>query len=278
MKRWHLLALASLCASCGTTPRTEVVLLVTTDYSVPTELDAFTATVAAPDMEIQTASATLTGPEDLPRSLGLVHRAGPLGTFDVTVDGTLADSVVATRRARFSFQEGRTLVLRIHLSPACEAVRCVGDETCEGGACRPIRVAPDELQPWPPADSGVMDATPSDVGADAPTGDSSLPDGGPDTIAPTDATGDAPTPSCDDLFSELRDYNLCEERPGECEFYSAETLNPSCRAVCDASDQVCVAAYVPGGPMGRARCTQSATLPCDEMADSVLCVCSRAGP
>ncbi len=272
--RWLLLSLLLLSA-CGTSPRTEVVLLVSTDYAVPSEVDAFNATVDAPDMEIQTASATLSSPSDEPRTLGLVYRDGPLGPFDATIQGMLGGGVVATRRARFTFQEGRTLVLRIHLSRSCESVRCAGDETCEDGACRPILVAPDELQPWPPtmmdaatdALDGAVDSAPPDAAMDGSM-DSGPMDAGVDAEAGT-------LPTCDSLFADRVDYDACDQRPSECEFFANPASNMSCGQVCAAAGETCVSASIPANDTGRNRCNAAMASTCDALEDLLLCVCSR---
>jgi hypothetical protein len=254
--------------------------MVTTDYAVPAEIDTFTTTVAAPDMEIQTASAPLTGPDDLPRTLGLVHEDGPLGSFDVTVEGTHAGSQVATRRARFAFQEGRTLALRIHLSRACEtAERCVGDETCAAGACRPIQIAPDELEPWPPPRDASMDAPSVDAMVDSAVPDSAPGDSATDGRADaSDGAVDAGVVPCDALFSGVERYHLCDEGPTDCEFYADPAMDMSCAQVCDLAAQTCVEAYQPAGSGGPARCSQDTTSACDAPADELLCVCSRTSP
>jgi len=257
-------------------------LWVTTDYAIPTEISQLEVTVSGPSMEIQTSSAALSGPGDLPGTLGLAHEGGPLGPFDLTVDGTGAGAVVvATRRARFMFRPGETLVLEIHLSRACEGVRCAGDDTCDDGMCRPVDLASTELTSWPPqSDAGSDSAT--DAQVDAP--DSGPVDAGdgapPDAGRPDGAPPDAPMPdtavgsACDDLFGARTDYFLCAERAGECEFYVDPTATLSCEGVCMLSGATCVGSYAETSDFGAGRCRRAAMQTCSVTGDDFICICT----
>lgn len=139
-------ALAPTLASCETDP-TEVVLIVTSDFSVPSELDRLEVTVEGPDGTTQTATATLSAGDGLPRSLGLYNPSGPLGPFTARVDGFSGNVRVARRLAVFDFERDRSLEVEVRLLEACRAVTCLCSElfcsTCgEGGVCTNARVTP----------------------------------------------------------------------------------------------------------------------------------------
>jgi hypothetical protein len=267
-----LLALLVSAAACGESPRTQVMLVVSTDFAIPTEVDEFSVTAAGPDMVIQMATASLTSSAELPRTLALVHEGGPLTGFDVTVSATLADAEVVSRRVRFSFQEGQTLSLPIFLGRDCAMVSCAGDDTCVEGACASIDIDSSELGPWPPPapdagmDSGT-DAAPDagDAAMDAPV-DSSL----PDTMVPVDAAGE-----CNALYSGVRDYAFCVGTPSACEFYSNPPGPTSCEDTCAMGGGTCLEAFQSMGTSAPDNCMRGPSVSCGNGANNLICVCSR---
>ncbi|NIU69764.1 MAG: hypothetical protein GWN73_32035, partial [Actinobacteria bacterium] len=82
----------------------------------------------------------MSGPESLPATVGMVHTTGPLGPVQVTAIGQLRGRDIVGRTASVSFQEGRTLILRIELLRECLDVMCPPMETCAAGGCRSIDV------------------------------------------------------------------------------------------------------------------------------------------
>ena len=192
----------TLLAGC-TTSRTEVILVVDTDLRGTGGIDNLSVEVTTPAGATTTSLATLgPGQPALPRTLGLVHEDGALGPYSVHVVGKTGAAVRVTRDVRFTFQEGRTLMLRIDLVASCESARCGSGQTCAAGACRSIDLAPSELTEWtgtppalvldgavPPLDAGDRDlGTPLDAGADdAGPADSGPADAGPTDAGPADA-------------------------------------------------------------------------------------------
>ena len=151
-----------LCCMLGcTSPRTELLVVTTTDLAIPAEIDAFEIEAASPGGQAQESVARL-GPGELPppRVLGLVPEAGRLGPYTLFIRGTLRGAVVVERRVEVDFQSGRTLVLRVDLTRSCVGVDCSAGETCAAGACRAARVGPEELEPYggqlPGADGAVV--------------------------------------------------------------------------------------------------------------------------
>lgn len=164
--------------------RTEIIVVVDTDFSVPTEMDAVAIAVTRDDVT-QTSLADLIV-QGVPRTLGVVHDSGSLGPLTVVVTGKLGDQDVIDRTASVSFLPGRTVVLRMFLLKACENRDCMTQTCGEGGSCRPIEIDPAELIDWtgvPPRLDGGVDAppdappdqSPPDMPTDVP------PDVGPDT-------------------------------------------------------------------------------------------------
>lgn len=267
----HLAALvfAFVVCGCSAEPLTQVMLVVGTDYAVPTEVSQFSVVASGPNMQIQTAGAMLTSPADLPQTLGLVHEGGELGPVDVSVSAMMADTAVVERRLSFNFQQGRTLELRIDLLQSCAGVSCGVTETCQDGTCRPVDVDPSELTAWTgqpsPADSGISpDAGDAgDAGTPGDAGDGAI-DGAP---------GDAGPDSCEALYGALRRYEECDSNPSECEFYSDPETNQSCDSLCAAGSGVCIEAFRKAG--GMESCRRGDALRCDEPDNRPICVCSR---
>jgi len=156
-----LVALAALAWGC-TDKRTEVIVVTDTNLRVPTAVDSFRLVVTDPGGGTKETLAMLgEGQPPLPRYVGLVHRNGPLGPYRVDVTARLGSTDVVGRSARFEFQKGRTLLLRLDLLSTCVGMSCGADQTCGPSGCRPVDVAPAELEEWrgPPSagDAGCLD-------------------------------------------------------------------------------------------------------------------------
>jgi hypothetical protein len=136
-----LLFVALACACSDTVlPLSQIVVLVDSDLSVPSELDALSIDVSGV-LDMPHASADLTQ-DRLPRNLGLVYSGGPLGPITVTVRGLQAGKSIVQRVAIVWFQRDKTLLLRIPLQRACAAAEaCSADMTCDAGRCVPALVS-----------------------------------------------------------------------------------------------------------------------------------------
>jgi len=150
MRRFLCACVIASALGCGSSaePVTELLVVVDSDLPVPAELDAVRVEVSG--AMAASASGGLTGPgaTPLPRTVGLVHRGGPLGPLEVTVIGTRAGTEVIRARAITSFIEGRTLILPIMLARTCAGITCSADRTCSGGDCAPANVDPATLEEW----------------------------------------------------------------------------------------------------------------------------------
>ncbi len=157
---WMVAALAA--AGCSVRPLTQLIVVTDTDLAVPGQIDRVRVTVVAPSGTMHDSVQMLTTPGDLPTTLGVVHRGGPLDPIEVRVVGSHGDTEIVRRSAVTAFIEGRTLVLPIHLQASCVGVVCASAETCIAGACVSAVVPANMLADWsgtPPrlADGGRGD-------------------------------------------------------------------------------------------------------------------------
>jgi hypothetical protein len=176
-------ALGVVMAGCEPAPVTQVLLVVDTDLDVPATIDELGITVTGPSGEVHRASGPLASPSDLPGTLGIVHRGGPLGEVYVEIAGRRGGEVVIERKASFDWVADETRVLRVNLASRCLSEDCGDDRTCDVQGCRSVRATPAELSPYEGqpqrSDAGAeghVDASPL---LDAAATDASAPDGGP---------------------------------------------------------------------------------------------------
>lgn len=170
-------------AACGRAP-TEIVVLVTTDLDVPADADVLRVTVTEPDGEVRESDVAISS-GDAERTLVLLHRGGALGPLEIRASARLGATEVLAARRIVSFEDGRTLHLRIPLDRACATVSC-GARTCEAGRCRDPEVGACDLDPAQCSDGGVEDAGAGDAAVDdgGPV-DASEPDAGPGCTLPS---------------------------------------------------------------------------------------------
>jgi hypothetical protein len=201
-------ALATI-AACSAS-RTEVIVVTDTDLRGPGGIDNMIATVTGPSGDIQMSSARIgAGEPPLPRTLGLVWEGGRLGPFTVRLTGNAGGATLVTRVASFSFQEGRTLALRMDLLASCASATCGGEQTCGESGCRPIAIDPGELQQWsgrPPALDVDAATAPIDGGSPPPV----------DGCAPSSETCNGADDDCDGSIDETFDLDADEANCGAC--------------------------------------------------------------
>lgn len=140
---------------------TEIVLEVQSDLEVPRQLDEVRVDVRRPGGDAQTATAALgDGERALPRTLTLVHAAGPLGPVEVDVVGRVDGRDVLRRELSLGFEEGRSRQVVVFLAADCRGVDCGTGQTCDRGTCRSVEVPPCELAGTDCGDAGLTDAAP----------------------------------------------------------------------------------------------------------------------
>jgi hypothetical protein len=227
-----VLGAALIVAACAPA-KTEIIVAVDTDLSVPDELNAVRIDLVGPTGQVRRANGTLESASDLPASVGVHWSEGPLGPIQLTVTGIKDGRDVIQRRARTSFVEGETRVLWMVLVESCLERACPLDQTCSEGGCRPIDVGSDELAVFAGAlkrpDGGDLDA-----GADASVE--------PDACVPIDEVCNEADDDCDGHVDETFDLSTDIDHCGRCDVECPK--NPShgspvcrmgeCAVECDA--------------------------------------------
>ena len=186
---------ATLVASCGEGPVTQVMVVIDADDVVRAEIGAVRIEVFGGAEAIPMTPAS--------RGPVVEQAVGPRGAWPIThaivpldddssrrfrVDATALRasgdaSGFITVRAISGFVEGRTMALRLRFHATCRDVACDIAETCTSdGECGSAVDPP--LDTWNGVDGGV---TPRDAGPDGAAGDS----GGGDAGGPTDGGPDA---------------------------------------------------------------------------------------
>lgn len=182
----------SLALGC-TSPATQLVVVVGSDYTPGTELtrvrietvDASGAVVEVREVDV---GATATpGRVTIPFSFGLV----PLGGDPDRVVRLRASAFVSGEptarvlvQAITRFVRGETRLLPLFLARSCEATSCRADETCAAGTCVAATIDPTTLPQVRPGEElrdagGAIDARAIDAaGVDAPVPDGGGTDGG----------------------------------------------------------------------------------------------------
>ena len=227
-----VVAILAVWAGCSEDPRTEIIVSVDSNLSVPGQLDEILIGVVDPDMELKEATATLgEGQPPLPRTLGLVHEDGSLGPYEIRVVGRHAGADVVVRRARTSFIHGKTLLLEMDLLAECRENVCALSTTCTADGCQPVDVDPETLPEWqgddPPRDAGMVetDAGPgTDAGPETDAGP--MEDGG---CVPATEVCNGLDDDCDDSIDE--DFDL-DNDPSNC---------GTCGMTCSPPDRDCCA-------------------------------------
>ena len=199
-------------AGCNAQPLTQLVVVTESSLRVPSELDQIEIDITSPSGVMGSRMVAISSPANLPATLGVVHRDGPLGPIHIRVRGRARDMVMVTREADVMLQRGRTLRLDLALDASCRGVMCRADQSCAEGACRMLTIAPSELVDF----SGTL---PSSTDAGAPDA------GSPDAFTPTTMC----TISCGDPMHAT----------GVC-------VLGSCRLICQANRNDCNGVYEDG--------------------------------
>lgn len=183
MKTWACLLFGAALAAGCTTPRTEIVLTVSTDLAMPNEMDQVHVHIDSESGKLRfdkTYDVGGAGLTKLPFSMGLVPGDDSGIAFTVVVSGTHGGTAAVERSATTSFVSGQTLELRMDLLKACRGVICGAGETCAAdGKCVEAKVVPTTLPTYGGgADGGVAGAGGGSGGAGAVGGDGGAGAGG----------------------------------------------------------------------------------------------------
>ncbi|MDB4989296.1 MAG: hypothetical protein JWN04_4474, partial [Myxococcaceae bacterium] len=172
---------------------TELTLTITSDLTVPDQLDRVTVSVVGQEVTDDPTADLRDKP--LPRSLTLVHDSGPLGPLQITVRGWSGSQLVVQKDLQAWFLESAHAVLAVQLESACREMLCSTGMTCEQGHCVPVSggsdggIAPHDAMVGPEQDASRADAQrPAPDAAPAP-------DGATDAAADGSATPPVPDAS-----------------------------------------------------------------------------------
>lgn len=172
-----------------------VVITVRSDLSVPEELDRVTLEADGQSYEGSAEADLRVRP--LPRAITLLHESGPLGPVRVRVRGFRGQQLVVSKELAVWFVPRREAEVEVMLQRDCVSVACEAGETCELGACVPIRDEDPGLDAGAdagdPSDGGDRDAGERDAGGpDASASDAKVASDAntPDAAGKTDASSD----------------------------------------------------------------------------------------
>jgi hypothetical protein len=195
MHRFRWVVLAALALGCSQSPAlTQLIVVVDTDYAIPSELDEIDIAVTGPDGAMHSERQTMAHAADLPYTLNVIPAGGSLGPIRIDATGLHASNFVLMRSARVTLVANTTTYVTLYLVHACDHTRvtCTGsDQTCgDSGTCGPIDRTPLpwtgtaprlslDAGPLPDAsfDGAVQDAA-ADASSDAGPFDAGV-DGGP---------------------------------------------------------------------------------------------------
>lgn len=206
-------AVLGLVAGCGQSAPTQLIVVVDTDYVIPSGLDTITIDVTGPDGMRHHEQQMITSAAQLPLTLTLVPAGSALGPVRVEAQGLHGGTWRVTRTAQVTLVAQQTLTLPLFLLHACEGQTCGGDasRTCgDNGSCQAVETP---LLPWSgqPIRIGQDASVPIDAGMDG----SPLPhDAGPhDAGPPLDTSIDAPFIAPDTGVVDCRMFGCDDHEP-----------------------------------------------------------------
>ncbi len=182
----------SLVLGCGQSAPTQLIVVVDTDYVIPSGLDTITIDVTGPDGMQHHEQQMLTSANALPLTLTLVPN-GALGPVRIEAQGLHGGTWRVTRTAEVTLIAQQTLTLPLYLLRVCEGQTCGGDasRTCsDDGSCGSVQTP---LLPWTGQPVRIGQDAGSAVMVDAGMDAASSPhDAGPATDSHVDMGGVAP--------------------------------------------------------------------------------------
>jgi hypothetical protein len=207
MRRGHIALLVGLVAlgACHK-PRTEIVLTVDSNLSVPAELDQVHIVVASEKTATRFDQTYDLGPgkTKLPIVLGLVPESDKSLAFRAVADGLKGGVVVVERSAVTSFVPDQTLALFLDLLRVCVRATCSSGETCgPQGTCVPESIQPADLPRYGAArDAGIGPGLDGGWVYDAVLADAH---GGMDSASDSNPAPDHPAADLEPATAEVTD-------------------------------------------------------------------------
>ena len=162
--RWSFALLSLACCSASAdrpSGAPAMVVRVSTDFAVPTAIDALEIRVDAGGVTTFDRAYALPADAKLPGTLtlastgngtpppgnlspGTVPAAATGATVVITIRGSLRAVPVASRSARFVMPSSQH-ALDLSLDAACSMITCGDGQTCIAGACAPVDVDASKL-------------------------------------------------------------------------------------------------------------------------------------
>jgi hypothetical protein len=153
-----LLAVGALLGCGDSSPQTGIVVEITTDLSVPGEIDELLLRITSGTGATlyQQAFPLVAQQHTLPVRVGVQPSGGTTTPFRIEAIGRLGPDAVVSRSATLTFVSGRVVLLRLPLLATCLHVICAqAAETCgDHGSCVPDTVDPTQLPPYHPGGTG----------------------------------------------------------------------------------------------------------------------------
>jgi hypothetical protein len=138
----HALIAALLAGGCGSIPISQLVVMINSDLSVPTELSVVSIKIERPPDASQGFFRQTVDPgeaeaDTLPLTVTLRARTDTEREVAVIVGASdrLGVEAMFFQRARAHFTRNEARVLCLHLDRACQLVQCGPSQTCVGGSC-----------------------------------------------------------------------------------------------------------------------------------------------
>jgi hypothetical protein len=181
---WRLASILLFALAAGCQPRSEIVVGLVTDLTVPSQLDIVTLEADQSDgVPVQQKEWPRDGALALPGSYGLYTDNGQAPSLTLTVAGYLGATQVVARSAVVPIVSGKTLFVRLGLAAGCAGQSCpLGQSCADGKGCVDQAIDPATLPAYAPAltsmiacDSGpkwldTSTGAPLPVGAGCPPG------------------------------------------------------------------------------------------------------------
>src|SRR5512147_1587467 len=144
--RFAATAVLAVTALSGCRDRTEIVLVVDTDLTVPEELDRVDVVVRGPS-SYMTSGTDLWDAATLPLTLG-IEAENHASSVSITAIGSVSHAELVRNGVRTEFVEGEIRTLTLLLLRSCAHVTCADDRICVEGSCVAATRPGGSLPPW----------------------------------------------------------------------------------------------------------------------------------
>ncbi len=235
---------------------TELVVVVDTNFTAPTELDSITLNVEGPSGMQYPVTTTLgaEGSPTLPLFTFLEPAGEALGPLIITATARLGETDLVEQQVRTSFIRGESRTVYMSLVWDCRDVTCEAEMTCNDGACRSVDVPPTSLPVWTGSleepdgsvDGGLDGGTDGSMDAGDASTDSGTDSGPADSCVPSVEVCNGVDDNCDGVADEGFDLMTDSANCGACGMVcndqaraSVACVSGSCTLTCDTDFDDC---------------------------------------